>query len=633
MKEGLLENRKRNEATAMRGMLIALALMLSYLESFIPTYIVLPGVKIGLANIVTVYALYRLGIKDVFFVCISRIILSALLFGNVLTLAYSLAGMFLSILAMWSAKSVLKASVVTVSVLGSVFHNIGQCIVASLILKNVHILYYFGFVVLIAIFTGIVIGFTARMVMKRLSGLGDGNGLGEILKSDGDTKNIGKIKYDIHSGEVVAVIGENGVGKSAFAQLLAGLEYIDGTLRSRMDADISYNGVNIKDIDNYNKRCSMVRQIPQEGLLFSSVDKDIRFGLENLRGGNSETEEIYKKIYAMQELLFGENDPSKKYHTMCGGELEKAAFLSIYSQQPEILILDEAFNMLGTEGQLLYKKLIEEYKAKKRTLIIVTHDSDVVKMCDYAISVNRSASGNVGLESLDIDEAVGIMEKPEDTIFKSFKIYNSGSDAGSDIKQTEIIKLASYESSDVAVNMKNISYRYDKENEYIVKALSYSFCNRSIYLLKGRSGAGKSTVLRMLGGLLKPVEGEIENRFSKETGYIDQFSEKGFFADTVKDEVMASFEGTGLSAEERKKTSEEEFEFWGIKEDMLDKDPYRLSAGEKKRLSLICMLVRKPKVLLLDEPFAGLDKEGCRKLTHRLKNEAQKGNTVILTMH
>ena len=66
---------------------------------------------------------------------------------------------------------------------------------------------------------------------------------------------------------------------------------------------------------------------------------------------------------------------------MCGGELEKAAFLSIYSQQPEILILDEAFNMLGTEGQLLYKKLIEEYKAKKRTLIIVTHDSDVVKMC------------------------------------------------------------------------------------------------------------------------------------------------------------------------------------------------------------------------------------------------------------
>ena len=165
------DEKSNNKAVAMRGILIALALMLSYLESFIPTYIILPGVKLGLANIVTVYALYEFGLKDTFFICIARVVLSTLLFGNVLTLVYSLAGILLSVVAMQFAK-LLGLSIVTVSITGAVFHNLGQCLVAALILRNAHVFYYFGFVMIIAFLTGLIIGLTAREVIKRVRELG-----------------------------------------------------------------------------------------------------------------------------------------------------------------------------------------------------------------------------------------------------------------------------------------------------------------------------------------------------------------------------------------------------------------------------------------------------------------------------
>ena len=110
--------------------------VLSYLESLVPVFYGIPGLRLGLANIVTVYTLYRLSAADACFVSAGRILLAALLFGNVTTMIYSLAGAVLSILVMILAKPIPKLSAMGVSILGGVFHNIGQVIVAAFLLKT-----------------------------------------------------------------------------------------------------------------------------------------------------------------------------------------------------------------------------------------------------------------------------------------------------------------------------------------------------------------------------------------------------------------------------------------------------------------------------------------------------------------
>ena len=152
-------------------------------------------------------------------------------------------------------------------------------------------------------------------------------------------------------------------------------------------------------------------------------------------------------------------------------------------------------------------------------------------------------------------------------------------------------------------------------------------------MLTGRSGSGKSTFLRLLTGIIKPVEGTVTNNLLNETGYTDQFSEKGFFASDVITEVIESLEGIVTDDRDKVRLAKDELCSWGLAEELWKKDPYRLSSGEKRKLALACVFVRKPGLLLLDEPFAGLDNNSIYMLCDRIKSEAEKGNTVLFTMH
>lgn len=151
------------------GLLIALALVLSYVESLIPAFVAIPGIKVGLANIVAVYALYGLGFKHAFLISVLRVLLSALLFGTVMTLAYSAAGAVLSLLGMALLKKTGLFGTTAVSVSGAVLHNIGQITVAVFILETDALLYYLPFLILSGVVTGIVIGIISSTTIKRVS--------------------------------------------------------------------------------------------------------------------------------------------------------------------------------------------------------------------------------------------------------------------------------------------------------------------------------------------------------------------------------------------------------------------------------------------------------------------------------
>lgn len=146
----------------------ALALIFSYIETLFPIPVPIPGVKIGIANLVVLIAIYRFNFKTAFFINIFRIIVSSLLFSGVFAMIYSLAGGILSILFMYVLYITKKFSMVGVSLIGGVMHNLGQLITASFIMETPSLFSYFPVLLFSGIVSGIVIGIVAYLVERKL---------------------------------------------------------------------------------------------------------------------------------------------------------------------------------------------------------------------------------------------------------------------------------------------------------------------------------------------------------------------------------------------------------------------------------------------------------------------------------
>ncbi len=147
---------------------ISFAMILSYLESRIPVFVAIPGVKIGLANIAVIFALYKFGIKEAITVSLLRIFLISMLFATPISMLYSLAGGALSLLAMILLKRFTPLSEITISICGGVLHNIGQIAMASLMLDTNLVIYYLPFLLLSGIIAGIAVGVAAGILIKRI---------------------------------------------------------------------------------------------------------------------------------------------------------------------------------------------------------------------------------------------------------------------------------------------------------------------------------------------------------------------------------------------------------------------------------------------------------------------------------
>ena len=154
--------------TAYLGVMLALALICSYVEVLIPIPIGIPGIKLGLANIVIVFALYSMGIKEALVLSIMRVTISGFMFGNVIAIAYSLSGGLLSLLIMFLLKKTDKLSVISVSIAGGIFHNIGQMIIATILVDNYYVLYYVPVLMVAGFITGACIGVVAQEVFLRI---------------------------------------------------------------------------------------------------------------------------------------------------------------------------------------------------------------------------------------------------------------------------------------------------------------------------------------------------------------------------------------------------------------------------------------------------------------------------------
>ena len=164
MKEGYTKK------IALMGLLTTLALIASYVEVLLPIPIGIPGVKLGLANLVIVWALYTLKPQEALTINVLRIFLVGFLFGSMSMILYSFAGALLSFACMWFAKKTGVFSIYGVSILGGIMHNVGQLIVAMLVLETLNLVYYGPVLILTGLVTGLLIGIVSAEVLKRVKG-------------------------------------------------------------------------------------------------------------------------------------------------------------------------------------------------------------------------------------------------------------------------------------------------------------------------------------------------------------------------------------------------------------------------------------------------------------------------------
>ena len=147
---------------------ISFAMILSYVESRIPAFVAIPGIKVGLANIAVIFTLYRFGVKEAITVSLIRVVLVSMLFGSPVSMIYSISGAVLSLSAMIFLKKLSPLAEVAISVTGGVMHNIGQIIAASLMLSTNVVTYYLPFLLVSGTIAGIVVGIASAILIKRI---------------------------------------------------------------------------------------------------------------------------------------------------------------------------------------------------------------------------------------------------------------------------------------------------------------------------------------------------------------------------------------------------------------------------------------------------------------------------------
>ena len=148
------------------GVFVALALIFSYVETLIPFQIGIPGVKLGLANLIVVIALYKTDVKEALLLSVTRVVLSGFIFGNLASILYSLAGGLLSLAVMALLKKYADLSIIGVA--GGVFHNIGQLVVAAIVVETYSVTGYLPVLLVAGLITGFVIGTVATEITRRL---------------------------------------------------------------------------------------------------------------------------------------------------------------------------------------------------------------------------------------------------------------------------------------------------------------------------------------------------------------------------------------------------------------------------------------------------------------------------------
>lgn len=433
------------------------------------------------------------------------------------------------------------------------------------------------------------------------------------------------ISFDIHRGERVALIGANGSGKSTLAMMMNALRIPS----QGVCLILGYDTANFNDHTSIRKKVGILFQDPDDMIVGTTVDREVAFGLENLC---IETLDMRKKVNKLLDLVGLSISKNKGIWQLSGGEKQRLALASVLVMEPEILILDEPTSMLDVFARDKFERYIDQLNSAGTTIIYITHNEDVIQKCGRIIElsngkiirddVHRYDKEKVS-ENIYTDEVSNIVHLPP-------KITNTLDEYGNTILKCD-----------------NISYSYEIQNvrKFAISGVSVEIKAGLVLSIIGSSGSGKSTLATCMSMLTLPDSGlvsycgrVIKNEHDiidirKNIGYVMQYPETQFFAEVVFDEIAFFARNYGVAGQELETSVQSACNMVGLDRSILKRSPFELSGGEQRRVAIASALVNSPKLLILDEPHAGLDKCGYRDLNALIKKIRGQGTGVALITH
>lgn len=348
------------------SLLCACALVLSYLETMIPLPVAVPGIKLGLANVAVVVALYTLDAKSAGAVALVKVFASGFLFGSPMMLAYSLGGTVLAFIGMVALAAVPGVGLVPVSMLAAVLHNVGQLGVAAMALQTPAVFINLGVLGIAACVTG---GITGAVAEGALAGI-------EQADDTRPSVDCAALAANIVAGERIAFVGTNGSGKSTCALELAGL---------------------LKDVNGHamcvQGTVGLAFHDPDNQIVAPIVRDDIAFGLENR--GVPRDEMRSEVLQALNELGIVELE-QRDVATLSGGQKQRVAASGLVALTPSLMIFDETTAMLDETAREAVNDLIDHLCQRDVAVIQITQLLDEVARADRVAVFEAGAIAYLG---------------------------------------------------------------------------------------------------------------------------------------------------------------------------------------------------------------------------------------------
>lgn len=484
---------------------------------------------------------------------------------------------------------------------------------------------------------------------------------------------IDQVDLDIQEGQFIAILGHNGSGKSTLAKHINGLLVpTEGTLWvDQMDTSSQ------KDIWEIRQKAGMVFQNPDNQIIGTVVEEDVGFGPENL---GVPTEDIWKRVDESLEAVgmtaYRHHSPNK----LSGGQKQRVAIAGVMAMHPKCIVLDEPTAMLDPNGRKEVLRSVRELNQKENvTVILITHYMEEVIWADDVYVMDKGKIVMHG-EPREIFSKVAQLKKyrldvPQVTLL-AYELKQAGVKIPDGIltieelvhalEQKEVTAPAEWRTKIESVafagekapereekkslELEHISYVYNPGTAYEMHALkdiNLNIPQGQFVGIIGHTGSGKSTLIQHFNGLMKPTDGHIffegqdiwAERFPlrglrSQVGLVFQYPEHQLFETDVLTDVCFGPKNQHLTQEECEKRAKEALEHVGLDESYYAKSPFELSGGQKRRVAIAGVLAMNPKVLILDEPTAGLDPMGRDEILDQIALlHKTRGITIILVSH
>jgi energy-coupling factor transport system ATP-binding protein len=489
------------------------------------------------------------------------------------------------------------------------------------------------------------------------------------LTHDGDPVPVLRgVDFQVPRGQFVALLGRTGAGKTTLCMALNGL--VPHATGGIYRGDVTVAGLNTKQhaVEHLARFTGLVFQDPESQLVQMRVEDEVAFGLENL--GLPAPEIDARVAWALAAVgLSAYRDRSPL--ALSGGEKQRLAIAAVLAMQPRVLVLDEPTASLDPAGKAGIFRLLAGLRARQDiTIVMATQELD--RIGHYADRVLVLHEGHIALDDRpaavfgqvarlhqmgigvpemaelahDLTQATGLRLSFMTEAAAYRKLRHCGRPAarhGPCPVEVTTPPPSSPDSTpgDPQIIVEGISYDYDgmpalHDVQLVIRSGEF-------IALLGPNGAGKTTLARHFNGLLRPGKGRVlvENqdtgrvkvaRLASLVGYVFQNPDHQIFAATVRDEVAFGLRNQGLAPaiiDQRVHLALERFDL-GDKAGM---QPALLGFGERRKVALAAILAMEPRILILDEPTAGLDWRSQQELLAVVRTFHDHGHTVVLITH